>query len=266
MEGFRPVYRRWIDQAKDAAATKANKECKTPEDVSKLQMLDFCAFQSTKDDYDIFDDYNEMMTQFGYITLFGVVNPLVPMICICNNIVEAKSDLLKIVMQVKRPTPKAANHIGKAWKNILLTMSFYGILTNLMLLCLTSVSLDCLFNGQTLGKEGLEAAIKENGCIFTDDNSIVEGFKWHYDTNTTIPVGTVDYASGNCYCANLNMESKLWVVLIGGVLGLVLKSIALTVVSPVAKKTAEEIEREEFVKNFVFNQQAAAGKEAGKTA
>jgi len=233
-ELVRPLYKALANRGKDKAAERSNKDA--VEAAHDGALLDQITRQSQTDDYDIFDDYNEMMIQFGYITMFSVVNPLVPGLAFLNNILEAKTDCFKICVQVKRPTPKHASHIGIAWTTILTGLSIAGVLFNLLILALSSVSLDCLFNGETkrneIGDEAFQALCDEVGVAYS--------------------------AGGKCVCAVYSFELKLWVVLIFALFALTAKSFVHNIVGNVEKKVEAEIEQEEFVKNYVFNQQAAA--------
>jgi anoctamin-10 len=46
--------------------------------------------------YDIFTDYCEMATQFGFLLLFSCAWPLSPFVCFVNNFVELRSDAAKL--------------------------------------------------------------------------------------------------------------------------------------------------------------------------
>lgn len=77
--------------------------------------------------YDLFGDYAEMATQFGYITLWSVVWPLSPVMGFVNNFFELRSDAAKISLNNRRPIPVRSETIG-AW---LETFGFIGWLSAL---------------------------------------------------------------------------------------------------------------------------------------
>ena len=60
------------------------------------------------EDYSTFDDYAEMIIQFGYVTLFVVSFPLAPALAFVSNFVEMRTDALKILTQMSRPRPEGA--------------------------------------------------------------------------------------------------------------------------------------------------------------
>ena len=49
------------------------------------------------DEYEQFDDYMEMVIEFGYIVLFAAAFPLASMLSILSNLIEIKSDLFKLI-------------------------------------------------------------------------------------------------------------------------------------------------------------------------
>eukprot|EP01119_Soliformovum_irregulare_P021006 TRINITY_DN688_c0_g1_i1.p1 TRINITY_DN688_c0_g1~~TRINITY_DN688_c0_g1_i1.p1 ORF type:complete len:694 (+),score=219.85 TRINITY_DN688_c0_g1_i1:123-2204(+) len=101
-------------------------EASRPEQESKLGY-----YEST------FDDYNEMAIQFGYITLFAAAFPLAPVAALGNNIVELRTDALKLLTGMQRTHPKGASDIG-IWLQILEIMNYAAVLTNCGLIFVTS--------------------------------------------------------------------------------------------------------------------------------
>lgn len=84
-----------------------------------------------------FDDYNEMIIQFGYVTLFVVSFPLAPAMALLNNFFEIRIDAHKLVHATRRPDPRGAQDIG-TWGTIIDVMSSISIMTNVALVCFTS--------------------------------------------------------------------------------------------------------------------------------
>ncbi|TMW59472.1 hypothetical protein Poli38472_004541 [Pythium oligandrum] len=85
-----------------------------------------------------FDDYNEMIIQFGYVTLFVVSFPLAPALALLNNYFEIRIDAHKLVHATRRPDPRGAQDIG-TWGTIIELMSTFAVVTNVALVCFTSV-------------------------------------------------------------------------------------------------------------------------------
>jgi len=58
----------------------------SPNVVSSTEML---LLELGKDPYEEFDDYIEMVIEYGYVTLFASAYPLAPLISIVANLIEA---------------------------------------------------------------------------------------------------------------------------------------------------------------------------------
>lgn len=84
-----------------------------------------------------FDDYNEMIIQFGYVTLFVVAFPLAPALALLNNYFEIRIDAHKLCHATRRPDPRGAQDIG-TWGTIIDLMGSFSMITNVALVCFTS--------------------------------------------------------------------------------------------------------------------------------
>ncbi|OQS02860.1 hypothetical protein THRCLA_04808 [Thraustotheca clavata] len=89
------------------------------------------------DDMGIFGDYNEMIIQYGYITLFVISFPLAPFLALVNNYFEIRIDAFKLAKESRRPNPKGAEDIG-TWMTILEIMSTIAVITNVAAAIFTS--------------------------------------------------------------------------------------------------------------------------------
>jgi len=85
--------------------------------------------------YDIYVDYSEIITQFGYVSLFSVIWPLTPIAALINNWVELRSDAIKICVHTRRPIPYRADSIGP-WLENLTLLTWLSAITNPSLLYL----------------------------------------------------------------------------------------------------------------------------------
>lgn len=88
-------------------------------------------------EYDVTDDLRQMCIQFGYLALFSPTWPLVPVSFLINNWVQLRSDLFKICMECRRPTPQRADTIGP-WLDSLGFLSWVGSITSSALLYMFS--------------------------------------------------------------------------------------------------------------------------------
>ncbi|CAI9741493.1 anoctamin-7 isoform X1 [Octopus vulgaris] len=85
----------------------------------------------------LFDEYLEMILQFGFITIFVAAFPLAPLFALLNNWVEIRLDGQKYVMQTRRPVAERAEDIG-VWFSILKTLAHLAVISNAFLIAFTS--------------------------------------------------------------------------------------------------------------------------------
>jgi len=52
-----------------------------------------------------FDDFNQMVIQYGYLALFAPACPLAPLLALANNITEIRGDAYDVLL--KDPPPAA---------------------------------------------------------------------------------------------------------------------------------------------------------------
>ena len=95
---------------------------------------------------DLFDDYTELIIQYGYTTLFVTAFPLAPLFALLNNYIEIRVDAQKLLHLTRRPVPQGAEDIG-TWELILEIMGTSAVITNTLLICFTSESFT---QGQTV--------------------------------------------------------------------------------------------------------------------
>lgn len=80
-------------------------------------------------EYFLQDDYNEMINQFGYVTLFATAWPLTSLAAFVNNWFELRSDAAKICLNMRRPIPRRAESIG-TWLTNMRVLSWMGVMLN----------------------------------------------------------------------------------------------------------------------------------------
>jgi len=110
------------------------------------------------DVYDVYTDLREMVLQFGYLTLFSVIWPLVPVSFLINNWFELRADAVKICVEMQRPTPVRADTIGP-WLDALSFLSWLG--------SITMAALVYLFSNDGVGPDGSPSHIKAWGLLLT---------------------------------------------------------------------------------------------------
>lgn len=113
----RKWYNRWMGRSNTRGVDPGNSN------ASKLlaQARDECLRES----YNVQEDIQQMVTQFGYLALFCPIWPLVPLGFLINNWIELRSDLLKISIDYQRPHPVRTDGIG-AWNDSLNFLAWLG--------------------------------------------------------------------------------------------------------------------------------------------
>lgn len=112
----------------------------------------------TLDTYDVSVDLREMIVQFGYMSLFSVVWPLVPVSFLINNWIELRADAAKICVGMQRPIPWRADTIGP-WLDSLSFLSWLG--------SITMAAIVYLFSNDGNGPDGKPTAIRGWALLLT---------------------------------------------------------------------------------------------------
>jgi hypothetical protein len=83
-----------------------------------------------------FDEYSEMIIQYGYITLFASAFPIAPLMAVINNVIEIRTDAFKLLSAYTRPEYQGAQTIG-TWFQILELLGVLSVITNCLLIGFT---------------------------------------------------------------------------------------------------------------------------------
>ncbi|XP_051147802.1 anoctamin-like protein At1g73020 [Andrographis paniculata] len=84
----------------------------------------------------LFDDFLELVLQFGMIMMFACAFPLAFAFVVVSNLTEIRTDALKLLAMMRRPIPRSDATIG-AWQNIFQFLIVMSICTNsALLVCL----------------------------------------------------------------------------------------------------------------------------------
>ncbi|XP_066593098.1 anoctamin-4 [Prorops nasuta] len=85
----------------------------------------------------LFDEYLEMILQYGFVTLFVAAFPLAPLFALLNNIAEIRLDAYKMIKEARRPLAERVEDIG-AWYGILKGVTYAAVVTNAFVIAYTS--------------------------------------------------------------------------------------------------------------------------------
>jgi len=85
----------------------------------------------------LFQEYLEMVLQFGFITIFVAAFPLAPLFALLNNWVEIRLDAQKFVCETRRAVAERAESIG-IWFRIMEMLAQLAVISNAFLIAFTS--------------------------------------------------------------------------------------------------------------------------------
>ncbi|ETO04082.1 hypothetical protein RFI_33320, partial [Reticulomyxa filosa] len=89
---------------------------------------------------DVLDNSAEIVIQYGYVILFAVVFPLMPLFSLINNFIEFAVDFHNYT-HFQRPVPHAASGIG-VWKQVISSFTVAAVFNNLAIIVFRSSSFD----------------------------------------------------------------------------------------------------------------------------
>lgn len=107
----------------------SNNNWKKGDDPAEARFLARVRKQALLPSYDVHEDYAELVLQWGYLSLFSPVWPLVPIGFFINNWFELRADIVKICLESQRPDPVRGEGIGP-WVGSLEALTWLGSLTS----------------------------------------------------------------------------------------------------------------------------------------
>ena len=124
-----PMFKRHYAMWKEAKETKKLKgsdheelELEQPEAEAK--------YSEYRIEKESFDDFAEMVVQYGFVTLFVVAFPLTPALALANNVLELHVDSIKLCFGFRRPFPYPGQNIGQ-WELFMNMQSSISVVTNI---------------------------------------------------------------------------------------------------------------------------------------
>lgn len=136
----RPAYQAAVDSALDKAALAltAVGDAATVEDPDMKYYLD----EIYRIEYlGPFKDYADTCIQFGYVTLFMSVVPLIAFLAFVENLIKIRLNAWKLCSLARRPFPELVEDVGM-WVKLMETMSILGFIVNTALIVFASDSFD----------------------------------------------------------------------------------------------------------------------------
>mmetsp|Transcript_15959 Transcript_15959/g.40546 ORF Transcript_15959/g.40546 Transcript_15959/m.40546 type:complete len:684 (-) Transcript_15959:3086-5137(-) len=130
VETLLPAATQWVSTLTARRADKQAKAAATPGGEERARSASVAVANSRMAEYEAFDDYLEMVIQYGYIVMFASAFPAASAISALYNIIELKSDTYKLCFLYRRPKPLPAHGIG-TWGDVLWLQTWLAVLTNL---------------------------------------------------------------------------------------------------------------------------------------
>ncbi|XP_044748113.1 anoctamin-1 isoform X1 [Coccinella septempunctata] len=85
----------------------------------------------------LFQEYLEMVLQYGFVTIFVTAFPLAPLFALVNNVFEMRLDAKKFIKYYRRPVPTRVKNIG-VWYQIMTTIGRLSVISNAFILAFSS--------------------------------------------------------------------------------------------------------------------------------
>ena len=116
---------------------------RTVDKNGNLEVSEAC-IQSIMPVFSSFEEYAEMIIQFGYVTFFSVAFPFAPFLALLNNVIAIRGSAFNLSYGCQRPIARKASSIG-IWLEVLQFMSLGSLLTNCAIIFFTSTQLQLYF-------------------------------------------------------------------------------------------------------------------------
>jgi hypothetical protein len=84
----------------------------TNDNPTEMGILESARRQAKLEPYNVQDDIAEIVLQFGFLALFSPVWPLISIGFVVNNVIELRTDFIKMTRQHQRPAPVRTDGIG----------------------------------------------------------------------------------------------------------------------------------------------------------
>lgn len=109
----------------------------------------------------MFDDFSQMVTQFGYLALFAPACSLAPLLAFVNNVTEIRTDAWAVCNLSQRPTWKSVDSIG-AWATVLKALAVVAVIVNSTMVFFVGSQMACPMDKDQV----IEWYNKTDGCLY----------------------------------------------------------------------------------------------------
>jgi len=85
--------------------------------------------QAKREPMELYDDYEDMILEYGYVLIFTVLWPLVPLLALINNMLEVRGDFFRMIHTSRRVAFSKARGIGVYQDHLNITTDFAVVMT-----------------------------------------------------------------------------------------------------------------------------------------
>jgi hypothetical protein len=121
--------------------------------------------QKNNTEYETFDDYLEIVLEFGFLVLFAECFPLAPIFILIVNNIELRSDIFKLSTVFRRPNIMLKRNIG-SWHLIFKILATISVFTNMLFTFTFSDNSFQSYIGDDMGASQLLKFFFLEHCVF----------------------------------------------------------------------------------------------------
>ncbi|CAL4107831.1 unnamed protein product [Meganyctiphanes norvegica] len=206
----------------------------------------------------LFDEYLEMILQYGFVTIFVSSFPMAPLFALINNVIEFHLDSEKLLTLFRRPVAVQDTGIG-IWFNIITSIGSLSVLSNAFIIAFTSTFIPELVYTAIGGTGNLDGFVNSTLSVFnvTDYSA---GQQSHIQQNIELcrypgyrfpPNGDDNEYKLRPIFWHILMARLAFVIVFQNVVWLVIKIITLAI-PDVPEKLQLEIRQERYMANSLI--------------
>lgn len=122
----------------------------------------------------LFNEYLEMVLQYGFVTIFVAAFPLAPFFALLNNVLEMRFDAKKLLQFHRRPVTQRVRDIG-VWYRILDCIGKLSVITNGFIIAFTSEFIPRLVYRIYESKDGSLAGYVNHSLSYFNTSDFTSG-------------------------------------------------------------------------------------------
>eukprot|EP00697_Spironema_sp_BW2_P017147 gnl/Spiro4/8716_TR4562_c0_g1_i1.p1 gnl/Spiro4/8716_TR4562_c0_g1~~gnl/Spiro4/8716_TR4562_c0_g1_i1.p1 ORF type:complete len:612 (+),score=156.43 gnl/Spiro4/8716_TR4562_c0_g1_i1:128-1837(+) len=138
-DGLSEAERKKMNQSRKETEAAAKREVTRIEAKMKMESLMLPYDRDAN-----FEDFNDLVLQYGFMMLFGVSFTLSPLLALIDNLLAIRSSAFKLCRTLQRPMYTVSGSIG-TWFSILQVVSLFSVLSGFAILAFTMKGMDPWF-------------------------------------------------------------------------------------------------------------------------